>query len=392
MTIPTLYVGGFEELNIAEQQGSWAAGANLKNGHNCHEPSHFVAWKSIPGANYVLQRKQSSDFGWTDIYFGSNTIFTDNTPIGGTYQYRTIPFLNDVEGIPSPSLTFIVKPTITVIATKTCTDITLSWTAIGATQFQILRDDTEVGFTTATTWTGETLSGTFTFTVRGYIDTECYGEGTVVVSMLAPQAAGTLISSGCVGKNIVEVRANGTCGETSQVITSFQCDGCFNPQIGDVGAPSCSGNLIVQTAWSGTCDNNFTQRTVTDCGSVGCRNGECVTPATCADMVLSLSLNLNPEPNKHYINYDFGNRNVDAICVNAQTTWVNVAPNVQVYLDGVFVRAGALGTDNIARDVLLLPLAPATKWTGHITIKVEATGSGPSNGTPKLNSISWRNI
>lgn len=419
MTIPTLYCGGFEEINIAEQQGSWAAGANLKNGHNCHESSHFVAWKSIPGASYSLQRKLASDFGWTNIYSGSNTIYLDNTPIGGVYEYRTIPFLgDDIEGIPSASLTFIVKPTVTVIANKTCTTITLSWTATGAINYQVLRDDVEVGFTTATSWTGETASGTFTFTVRAFIDADgdCFGEGTVVVAMEAPQAAGTLISSSCVGKNIVEVQANGACGTVNQITQSFQCDGCFNPQPAGIVAGSvrsCSGGNVVQPAWSGTCDNHIVTQLIETCSSLGCLNGACIQPIppfSCAEtnqQATGLGLPASEDWEAEYV---LGSdMTVDGICVNA---WFTVVGNgthiIEIYLNGLVVCAAALPSSST--NVSLRPgwasttpygsgspdpnAANYTKWQGNIKVRVFANGTlgGATFGKVRLEAVSWRNV
>jgi len=397
MTIPKLYCGGFEEINIAEQQGTFSAGANLNHGVNCHEPSHFVGWKPFLGVEqYYLQRRRAGETNWTIIYEGTNSVYLDNTPLGGAYEYKTVPVdENGDAGIWSNSITFNVKPKVIVTASATCNDISLSWTG-DALEYKIYRDDTFLITTTNKFWQGESaVGGVFIYKVRAYISETCYGEGSATVTVLIPQPAGTLLSSSCVGKNTVGVYADDNCGTTNQVLASFQCDGCFNPQPAGIvpGTPKyCSGGNVVQPAWSGDCDNHIVTQLIETCGSLGCRDGECVSQPSCADMVHSLELNLNPEPDMHHINYDFGSRNVDAICVNAQTTWVNIAPTVNVYLDGVFVRSGALNTDNIPQDVLLLPIAPLSQWTGHITIKVSAGGSGPSNGTPGLNFISWRNV
>jgi len=403
MTIPRLFCGGFEEPDIVNEQGAFSAGANLNHGVNCHEPSHFVGWKPFLGVEqYYLQRRRAGEASWTTIYEGANSVYLDNTPLGGVYEYKTVPVdENGDAGIWSTPITFIVKPTIIVTASVTCNDISLSWTG-EATQYKIYRDDTFLITTTNKFWQSESaVGGVFVYKVRAYISETCYGEGSATVTILVPQPAGTLLSSSCVGKNTIGVYADGNCGTTNQVLESWQCNGCFNPQMGLIGARSCSGNNVVQAAWSGTCDNNITSQVVETCSNLGCRNGECVTPPTCASMTTSLQLGLGDNIHST-INYDFGNKNIDGICVNVQSTWSNVAPSVAVFLDGFRVCMGSIPTDNLPHDILLIPpwnlaygdrdplSGTYTKWTGHITIIVSAQGQ-LYHGVVKLNSISWRN-
>ena len=413
MTIPRLFCGGFEEPDIINEQGSWSAGANLNHGLNCHEPSHFVGWKPFVGVEqYYLQRRRVGEANWTIIYEGANSVYLDNTPLGGVYEYKTVPVdENGDAGIWSTPITFIVKPTIIVTASVTCNDISLSWTG-EATQYKIYRDDTFLITTTNKFWQSESaVGGVFTYKVRAYISETCYGEGTATVTILVPQPAGTLLSSSCVGKNTVGVYADGNCGTTNQVLASFQCNGCFNPQMGLIGARSCSGNSVVQAGWSETCDNHFVTHVLEDCGSSGCRDGECIPPFTCNMATQQISGLGLPSPQNWEVYYDLGIKQVDGICVNAWRTKTGNGTNaVEIYLNNKVVCAANLGISSA--DISLAPpwtpwagmtpygsgspdpdAASYTQWVGNIKVRVFANGTlgGSSFGEVRLEAISWRN-
>jgi hypothetical protein len=421
MTIPTLYCGGFEEADIINEQGTFSAGANLKNGLNCHEPSHFVAWKSFVGVEqYYLQRRRVGDLDWTIIYEGINSVYLDNTPIGGVYEYRTVPVdKNGDAGIWSNPIMFKVKPTVVVTATKSCNIVTLNWTAEGAAEYIIYRDNIQIGYSNVTTWTGGGIaSGTFTFKVRAFVGLyvdggqNCYGEGEVVVALLVPQPAGTLLSSRCIGSNTVETYSDGQCGTTQQIVQSWQCDGCFNPQMGLIGVRSCSGNSVVQAGWSETCDNHFVTHVLEDCGSLGCRDGACVQPFTCSNTTQSVTGLGLPSPKNWEVYYDLGNKQVDGICVNAWRTKTGNGTNaVEIYLNNKVVCAANLGISSA--DILLAPpwtpwtgmtpygsgspdpnAASYTQWVGNLKIRVFANGTlgGSSFGEIRLEAVSWRTI
>jgi len=215
-----------------------------------------------------------------------------------------------------------------------------------------------------------------------------------------------------VGKNTVGVYADGNCGTTSQVLESFQCNGCFNPQMGLIGARSCSGNSVVQAGWSETCDNHFVTHVLEDCGSLGCHDGECIQPFNCSNTNQQVSGLGLPSPQDWEAEYNLGNLSVNGICVNAWRTKTGNGTNaIEIHLNGKVVCAKNL--EDTPGNISLAPpwtpwtgmtpygsgspdphAASYTKWEGNIKVRVFANGTlgGQSFGAVRLEAVSWRNI
>jgi len=178
--------------------------------------------------------------------------------------------------------------------------------------------------------------------------------------------------------------------------------------MGLIGARSCSGNSVVQAGWSETCDNHFVTHVLEDCGSSGCRDGECIPPFTCNMATQQISGLGLPSPQNWEAIYNLGNKQVDGICVNAWWTKnSNYTQRVEVLLNDQVVCSGQLSGDPNALITLSPPWSGAnyltgipidpnsnsyTSWQGNIKIRVYADGTiGQGYGLVRLEAISWRN-
>jgi len=119
------------------------------------DTSATISWKGIDGAaEYRVYRSSTSGGGYTAIYTGKDTNFTDNSLITGKTYYYTMAYVdrNEDESAKGPEIkvtTKLVKPAVpTGISADSANagSVVLTWNSVpGADSYEIYRADSENG-------------------------------------------------------------------------------------------------------------------------------------------------------------------------------------------------------------------------------------------------------